>query len=423
MSREPLVPFFKGDRRVFYKYPMSVFPYLVLPRGFKLYWEDTPEVKSLRNVECLNRPERKWFEMERKRWLAGIQSDANSQFDKLVKGILREQSDHETLRTIIAEHGLFNYSFFRRKVWGRVASRFGVKVNEVRRLVMKLPQRNPNWQQRGKFIETEFNAISEIFEHLYEQTLMEVISGKKTYALLEKWFDDHSHFKKCELCGDYFRVIDIPRDYYYGSNACNNCCFGRLVVERPSKKKLKELIPAFVTACGFIPTAEIGPTKHDFTSRISSNDKINVFRAYAFMGGIDHVKNIFGNWFQALVKTNTLPDGVLRTTRGIKCLAKDGHMCLSLDEQFIDNWLYAHSISHEREPFYPSHPQLNANGKRRADWKVGNTLIEYFGLMGDDKYERRMTEKMLLAEKLDIKVIPIYPSDLSNLVEKLSDLL
>ena len=425
MNKGPLVPFFEGETRIFYKYPMSIWPYLVLPKGFELYWQKTPEIKSLRNIECYNRPGEKFFELERKRWVNGIKNEANSRFDRLVKGVFQEQSDYATLFRLIAEHGLFNYNFFRKKEWERISGKFGeagVTVDEVRSMVLELPQRNPNWQPRGLYMKTERNALSEIFDHLYEQTLFDIVSDKEAYIMLESWFDNNSQFKQCQLCKDYFRVIDIPHYYYYGSNGCYDCCFGCLVVEKPSKTQLKDLVPTFVNTCGFIPTSKIGPTNYGFMSRISPQNKISVFRAYAQMGGIDHIKSIFGSWFQALAETNTLPSGVLPTARGVRCLAEDGHVCLSLDEQFIDNWLHAHNIPHKREPYYPSHSQLNPNGKRRADWKVGNTLIEYFGLIGDEEYEQRITEKMLLAEKLSIKIISVYSSDLSNLDERFSEL-
>jgi len=76
------------------------------------------------------------------------------------------------------------------------------------------------------------------------------------------------------------------------------------------------------------------------------------------MGGIEHVKKKFGSWFKALAETGALPDGVLTTARGMRCLAQDGHMCHSLDEQRIDDWLSVHHLAHEREPIYPHHTSL-----------------------------------------------------------------
>ncbi len=134
------------------------------------------------------------------------------------------------------------------------------------------------------------------------------------------------------------------------------------------------------------------------------------------------MKRKFGSWFKALAETGILPDGVLITARGIRCLAQDGHVCHSLAEQQIDDWLFAQGLPHEREPSYPAHSTLNPTGRRRADWKVQNTFIEYFGLIGDSKYEEKMEEKIFLARYCNIDLITIYPSDIENLDQRLGHL-
>ena len=101
----------------------------------------------------------------------------------------------------------------------------------------------------------------------------------------------------------------------------------------------------------------------------------------------------------------------------------DGHTCLSLDEQRIDDWLHVHDLDHEREPNYPQHPSFNPTGKRRADWKVREIFIEYFGLVGDPEYEKKMDEKILLAQEFNIPLIAIYPADIEKLDERLCSLL
>jgi len=149
--------------------------------------------------------------------------------------------------------------------------------------------------------------------------------------------------------------------------------------------------------------------------RIPEGQKILALRAYAEMGGIEWVTKKYPTWFHALEGSGVFPDGVQSTARGFRCLAADGHFCLSLDEQFIDNWLTSHSVPHEREPFYPRHPSLNMSGRRRADWEVGSTFIEYFGLRGDPEYDRRADEKLRLARASGVNVISIYPEDLAKL--------
>jgi len=217
-------------------------------------------------------------------------------------------------------------------------------------------------------------------------------------------------------------VIDLPDWVYFGSYGFKRCCFQCRILEAPQKNNLISLVPAFTGACGFIPNSDANVINYAFTSRLPVGEWSKVMLAYARMGGIEHVKGKFGTWFTALAETGALPDGVLVTARGIRCQAKDGHTCHSLDEQRIDDWLHLHDLDHEREPIYPQHPSLNPTGKRRADWRVHETFIEYFGLVGDPKYEKKMDEKILLAQESNIPLIAIYPSDIEKLDERLGGL-
>jgi hypothetical protein len=90
-----------------------------------------------------------------------------------------------------------------------------------------------------------------------------------------------------------------------------------------------------------------------------------------------------------------------------------------LAEKQIDDWLCEAGIAHTIEPFYPYHPTLNPSERRRADWDVQGTFIEYWGLAGDREYDRRMRAKRRLAEETGKVLIELYPSDLYDLSQKL----
>jgi hypothetical protein len=102
--------------------------------------------------------------------------------------------------------------------------------------------------------------------------------------------------------------------------------------------------------------------------------------------------------------------------RGVRCIAEDGHVCLSLGEKTICDLLHRHGIVHEREVPYPWPSTF------RADWAVGGTLIEYFGLTGEPVYDAKTAVKKNLAEEHGLKLIALYPRDLierSRLLKKL----
>jgi hypothetical protein len=57
---------------------------------------------------------------------------------------------------------------------------------------------------------------------------------------------------------------------------------------------------------------------------------------------------------------------------GFRGRADDGHKVSSKWELLIDNWLHDHGVKHE------IHPKVKNIGY--ADWKVGDTYVEFFGI-------------------------------------------
>ncbi|NJN24374.1 MAG: hypothetical protein HC810_08325 [Acaryochloridaceae cyanobacterium RL_2_7] len=333
----------------------------------------------------------------------------------MISKTFADSFDADLMQMLLETHGIFVERFFQRSIREKVARRFAeadVDLHKFQRLISSA------WGCECS-IYNRSDAVYRVTDHIFEQTLIHAISKPHIYSKLTLWFDEYSKSRNCELCGKSFRVIDLPDWVFFGSNGFKYCCFQCCIIRSPKKAELTELIPKFVESCGFIPKSDIDPINFAFTSRISAERWAGIILTYAKMGGINHVKKKFGSWFKALVETGALPDGVMTTARGIRCLASDGHVCHSLDEQHIDNWLFSQKLPHEREPYYPSHPTYNPTGKRRADWKVRDTFIEYFGLVGNEDYDKKIDEKLLLAQYCNIDLIVIYPSDLHNLDKRL----
>lgn len=123
------------------------------------------------------------------------------------------------------------------------------------------------------------------------------------------------------------------------------------------------------------------------------------------------------SWVQLLADGGLL-DGGVRTGRGINITAVDGHLCRSLYEKVIDDFLSYNDIGHSQEPPYPIDSTLNAKGRKRADWQLEDgTFVEMWGLSSDPAYAARMTEKIELADKFGIDLIGVFPDDLNNLPE------
>lgn len=130
---------------------------------------------------------------------------------------------------------------------------------------------------------------------------------------------------------------------------------------------------------------------------------------------------VFGSWLEALHAAGILEGPYRETNRGVHCMASDGHLCYSLAEKMIDDWLTDQGIPHEREPKYPRDIDLNPQGTLRADWKVGEAYIEYFGLAGNEKYDEKTAKKIKLAQKANLILISLYQHELRNLGAVLTD--
>ena len=114
-----------------------------------------------------------------------------------------------------------------------------------------------------------------------------------------------------------------------------------------------------------------------------------------------------GGWLAALIATGVLSSGSTTRVMGVATTADDGHPCWSLGELHLDNWMHGNQIPHTREPRYPG-------SNHRADFAVGNVLVEYFGLAGLTEYDDIIEEKRRLARKHRLKLVCVYPEDLEE---------
>jgi hypothetical protein len=115
----------------------------------------------------------------------------------------------------------------------------------------------------------------------------------------------------------------------------------------------------------------------------------------------------FGSLFGALVAAGVFPKGSKRMALGTMILASDGHLCLSMAEKRIDDFLSAEGIEHNKEVNYPE-------SGYRADWELfgsaTRTFVEYFGLMSRTTYADKAKLKADIASAHQIELIAVYPS-------------
>ena len=126
----------------------------------------------------------------------------------------------------------------------------------------------------------------------------------------------------------------------------------------------------------------------------------------------DSCRKLFGSWNNAVLAAGFTPNRSHdnRMYKRANAKAIDGHLCDSVSELIIDNWLTKNKIPHERNMPYPK-------TNHKADWGInlkGQVIfVEYFGLANDSsRYDRSIKKKKDICRKYKIKLIGIYPKDL-----------
>lgn len=233
---------------------------------------------------------------------------------------------------------------------------------------------------------------------------------------------------QCQICGREFRPLDshhINFDVFNGEVECCNPCVARCIWpnygnpsdnnEKEKSLMSKDLVGLFGLT-GIIPPSRV---EYEYIKMFPRNTRTKALSLMSKMSSRDSYKRVFGSWFKSLVASGILNNASLKTSRGIKCLALDGHECFSLLEKQFDDFLYINSIAHLKEPNYPVHLELNPNNLLRADYLINDVFVEIWGLIGEEKYDKKIERKRILAKQNNIDLVEIKPSDFVNLESKI----
>jgi hypothetical protein len=126
----------------------------------------------------------------------------------------------------------------------------------------------------------------------------------------------------------------------------------------------------------------------------------NEFRYSKEYPGIKAYKRIFGSFNNALVELGYTPVCVISKNKySHNTIARDGHICDSVEESMVDNFLFSKEIIHSIQPLYPRHDELNKKGWIRADFYLTkyNIYVEYAGLINRSFYADKLRKKQQLA--------------------------
>ena len=247
------------------------------------------------------------------------------------------------------------------------------------------------------------------------------------------------HFEKscCRLCGeDFYPQCGsewaglVPPEY------CPICLelslsrsneFYRFLgyKEEQRKSNAVEGIKVFCEYFGFIPRASIAKRRvisQLYDSGIREEELDMALRVSSLLPSNGSAKTMFGSWAHLLEAGNLLEQRQ-RGHGGHQSIGSDGHLCLSMGERAICEYLTRKGLSHEKEPNYPFDDKLNPNGLFRGDFRVGQVIVEFAGMMSDQKYAEKMDQKRRLADKFEIPWVKIESSDLENLDSMLTSII
>ncbi len=310
------------------------------------------------------------------------------------------------LRELIVNHGAF----------------YGLHVQRFFRYTIGLPaweefsKKAQALREAGEVEHVHYNVPLHFARHLVET---------------RGWVVRRFPVSTCELCLDQFHVEshlpstieNISIKVILAAPFCPKCYEspgserGRLGVSAEGLRIALAGLADVAAAFGFIPTQAF--KSDSVLSRLPEQRILDALRAVVQVPEAGYYARNWGSWFRALVAAGVLDEEARQTGRGTQCLAVDGHECMSEAEKAIDDWLTERGIVHVKDPSYPIHVLHNPKGRRRADWRVGEFYLELFGLLGDPEYDRRVSEKRVLAGVLGLKVVELTYEDISDPGRKL----
>lgn len=247
---------------------------------------------------------------------------------------------------------------------------------------------------------------------------------------LENYKCHHFELTECRFCGCAFYPqsnttwIDLTPPNY--CDQCLSLCIrsgDNYMYFKNSEKRISEVallgIAEFLNHFGYVPAS--GFSRMDLIrqfqiAKLSQDDLEYALKILALIPSNSTIKELFGSWAHFLNQAGMLEISN-RGKGGYRSIATDGHLCLSLGERAICEYLYREKLEHSKEPLYPKHPKLNSNNLLRADFLVGDVYVEFAGRMQNEEYAARMKDKQELAKAKKLKWIKLESSNLSDLEE------
>jgi len=301
-------------------------------------------------------------------------------------------------------------------------------------IVQNDPQADSHWELLGK-------VTTEIMSLLLENWHVNKDMTNQLYDGICSNCSNYSNFLQygiCNICRDFAQNGMDVEPYFLSENEKNkqlsnikNDFFPVYNIKQEADISL-EFLRSLIDELAYIPKS----TELDYSNNPGRGNlrdqglwlfvmhcNIKLFRELSRTYSGKWYKQKYSSWLNTLVQANVLPNAQRKTPYGTMCLANDGHVCNSIGEKIIDDWLHRNNIGHMKEPLYPEHSEFNPEMRLRADWKVGQYYVEFCGLKGLPFYDEKMKTKRQLSTILGIRFVEIFQENLSSLDQLLNFLL
>jgi hypothetical protein len=273
-----------------------------------------------------------------------------------------------------------------------------------------------NWRNKrfcGK--QCKYGAISEqlstappedILRDLYlEQRLPSNTIGKRfgvAAAQVRRWLKAYGIERRPSGCSMANRGITAPTKEQLEHV---------IHVEHQSMKEIaigfsvdKSAIRYWILKYGIKPSTAWLTRRRGYVPQLPDRDEMQ--RLYDELGSTREIGELF-DVDAAFVQKHCRKVGVpLKDSgynNGIRFQCRDGHEVRSSYEQSVDNWLFAKGYAHTYEP------KLPFGKNQRADFLVGFTYIEVWGVLNSSRYNEKRERKIDLYAIHNLPLIGLEP--------------
>jgi hypothetical protein len=139
--------------------------------------------------------------------------------------------------------------------------------------------------------------------------------------------------------------IDVRRQAPDNAAVCQPCLKANLFVA-PSDDLSRQEVVEYARNLSLL-LKRVPPARYDFSRdlrRFTTDELLEALRLNRHRPTPECVARVCGSWLQALIDAGVLSNGARKTARGTQCVAEDGHICLSLAEKTIDDYLHSNGI-------------------------------------------------------------------------------